>query len=99
ATNPVARMRYWDFPQFQPSNPLENPRDHFGRYVICWPAREASAIAPPLGLTNTTTPPTNTAPAAAPSSASTADALTLKSISFRLNFSIAGWFSKTISWL
>jgi hypothetical protein len=29
----------------------------------------------------------------------TAEALAAKSISFRLNLSIAGWFSNTISWL
>ena len=40
--------------------------DYFGRYVICWPPRDASAIAPFVGLTNTATPSTNWAPAAAP---------------------------------
>jgi hypothetical protein len=67
---------------------LENC-DHFGRYVICWPPSEASAIAPRIGLTNTATPSTNWALAAAPLSASTAEALAPKSISFRLNLSIA----------
>jgi hypothetical protein len=64
--------------------------DHFGRYVICWPAREASAIAPLVGLTNTATPSTNWAFMAAPLSATTAEALAPKSISLRLNRSIAG---------
>jgi len=52
--------------------------DHFGTYVIFWPASAASAITPVIGLTKTATPSTNWVLVAVPSFAMTADALAPK---------------------
>jgi hypothetical protein len=61
--------------------------------VIYWPPRDASAIAPPVGLTNTATLSTNRASAAAPFSVSTAEALAPKFVSFAEPMMPSSWVS------
>ena len=57
-------------------------RCHFATYLVRWPPSDASAIAPTIGLTKTTTPSTKRAFVAAPVFAITAEALAANSIWF-----------------